>query len=383
MINTRAFYHLILVLLLFQTALTKANGLGEIIYKEGLENHLVNLGDGFNVPAQLFPCANCHGRWGEGSQEGGVVAPDITWSQLNKPYYLTTTRGRSRAAYDFVSFARVIRTGIDSAGQDLATIMPRYNYTEKQIKALLLTLKQLSKQSVIGVESDTIKIGLVLGQLQQRSLIIKLMQSYFQQVNLNGGVFRRKIQLVLDNTSDYKADCCLAMLAYSEHIFPPWASSLTRITVFSSPLDSVATDKTPPFSLYLGEQARQALLEKYRKRHLSSQHLIIKPPKLEQVTQRGQAEYLQIALQAGVPVKWVPEQLWMLSVSKLLVHTLNKVGRDVDPQKLTEQLSKTHDFHTHFGPSLSFGPQRYIGAVGGVVHALLDQKGWVWYQGSY
>ena len=369
------------MLLLLQTVLSHAGSLGEIIYTEGLENHTANLGDDINVSAQLFPCVNCHGRWGEGSQEGGVVAPNITWSQLNKPYQLTTTRGRSRAAYDLASFSRVIRTGIDSAGQKLATIMPRYDYTEAQIQALLLTLKQLSKQSVIGVEPDTIKIGLVLGQIQQRSLIIKLMQSYFQQINHNGGVFQRKIKLVLDNTTDFKAGCCLVMLTYSEDFFPHWASSSIRISVFSSPLDAAVTDKPPSFSLYLGEKGRQILLEKYRKGHLPSQQWQIKPPGLELVTQRGQAEYLQIAQQAEVPAKWLAEQLWILSASKLLIHALNKVGRDVDSHKLTEQLSKTHDFHTHFGPSLSFGAQHYIGAVGGMIRAVLSESEWIWYQG--
>ena len=359
--------------------LIKADTLGETIYKEGLNNYLVNLGDGFNVSAQLFPCANCHGRWGKGSQEGGVVAPNITWSQLSKPYNIATTNGRYRAAYNHEIFARVIRTGIDSAGQNLATIMPRYNYTEAQIKALLKTLKQLSKQSVIGVESDTIKIGLVLGQLQQRDLIIKLMQSYFQQINLNGGIFQRKIHLILDNTSGFKADCCLAMLSYSEDMFPVWASSLARINVFSSPLDSAVTNKIPSFSLYPGEQARQTLLEKYRKLHLSPQKWQVKSPGFELVTQRGQAEYLKIAQQAGVPAKWLEQQLWILSASKLLVHSLNKVGRDVDSEKLTEQLSKTYDFHTHFGPSLSFGVQRYIGAVGMMIKAAGSHSSWIWW----
>lgn len=358
--------------------LIKADTLGETIYKEGLNNYLVNLGDGFNVSAQLFPCANCHGRWGKGSQEGGVVAPNITWSQLSKPYNIATTNGRYRAAYNHESFTRVIRTGIDSAGQNLATIMPRYNYTEAQIKALLKTLKQLSKQSVIGVESDTIKIGLVLGQLQQRDLIIKLMQSYFQQINLNGGIFQRKIHLILDNTSGFKADCCLAMLSYSEDMFPVWASSLTRINVFSSSFKELKKSNYPSFSLYFGEQARQKWLKKYQHDNKLTKVWEIKPPSFEMTTQRGKTEYLKIAQQAKVTTKGLAQQLWLLSAGKLLVHALNESGRNIDTKKLTMKISNIHDFHTHFGPSLSYGAQHFIGASGGMIREVGSLDNWSW-----
>jgi mono/diheme cytochrome c family protein len=32
------------------------------------------------IVASMFPCAGCHGADGRGKTEGGIAAPDITWS---------------------------------------------------------------------------------------------------------------------------------------------------------------------------------------------------------------------------------------------------------------------------------------------------------------
>src|ERR1044071_579895 len=44
------------------------------------------LGGGLELSASAFPCANCHGLRGEGSTEGGLQPPQITWDALTSPH---------------------------------------------------------------------------------------------------------------------------------------------------------------------------------------------------------------------------------------------------------------------------------------------------------
>ena len=42
-------------------------------------NALVARG-GTSISASILPCVGCHGDYGKGRPEGGVVPPDITWN---------------------------------------------------------------------------------------------------------------------------------------------------------------------------------------------------------------------------------------------------------------------------------------------------------------
>lgn len=354
--------------------------LGSEIYTKGLSEHKVDMGDGFDAPAQLFPCANCHGQWGQGSQESGIYAPNITWQQLTKPYDLQSTQGRQRQAYDLASFNRVLLDGVDSSGNTLASIMPRYDYNKEQIHSLWLSLKNLSDPQINGIETNRISIGVVLANSPYRQTIITLLRTYFQQINNNGGIFQRQIHLLTDKTPAFKSGCCIAMLTFEVSDLPQWARHLPNIVVFSSLNEPLKNTHNSLFALYPGAEHRSEILRTYSNNKINEEYsLMIKPPGIELVTKRGQAEYLDLVNSSGIELQWISEQLWMLSATKLLLHVLNRVGRDVDSQKLINGLTDTHDYHTHLGPPLSFGPQRFIGAKGIMIKNSIDNK-WLWYQ---
>ncbi len=381
-INNSHFAVGLLLLLTINSAISENLEVGQSIYNQGLDNHKVDMGEGFDVSAQYFPCANCHGRWGQGLQEAGVYAPNITWQQLSKPYQLQSTQGRQRKPYDLALFSRALSSGVDSSGATLSNVMPKYDYNASQVTALWEALKHLSKQEVPGVESNILNIGVILGDEAHRQTIIKILQTYFKQINNTGGIFQRQLRLIIDKTAAFKPDCCIAFMAYQIADFPKWTVNSTRISVFSTLNDTSQNTENPIFALYPGSQHQLKILRDYFNKNnneSSEMNWQVKPSGTELVTKRGQAEFLNVVKQSAVELQWIPEQLWMLSASKLLLQALNQVGRDVDSQKLIDALSNTHDYHTHFGPALSYGPQRFVGAQGAMIKKSIDQK-WLWYQ---
>ena len=107
---------------------------------------VVKLGMCVVILLALFACKNCHGSTGEGKREAGVVAQDIRWSQLSKPYGFTSTEGRRRAAYNRESLAKAITEGIDSSGNTLNYSMPRYKLPTSALAALLDYLQHLENE---------------------------------------------------------------------------------------------------------------------------------------------------------------------------------------------------------------------------------------------
>ena len=62
---------------------------GRQIYRKGEDGargeiKAVLNGD-LEMPATSFPCANCHGRRGEGGNEGGLQPPPLNWEALVAP----------------------------------------------------------------------------------------------------------------------------------------------------------------------------------------------------------------------------------------------------------------------------------------------------------
>src|SRR5262249_3491557 len=120
-------------------------------------------GDGdVKVPAAILRCVNCHGRDGRGKPEGGIYPSDIRWSELSKPYAMTTMSGRERPPYSDSLLIRAITMGIDSGGNRLNVAMPKYQLTREQADDLVAYLKVLDNMLDPGITDQTIKIGVIL-----------------------------------------------------------------------------------------------------------------------------------------------------------------------------------------------------------------------------
>jgi mono/diheme cytochrome c family protein len=102
------------------------------------------LSAGTNVfPAKGVFCASCHGLDGKGGRKGDAVAPDITYGALSRPSTASASSTRQRAPYTDALLARAITQGLDSSGEQLSLLMPRWVLSESELRDLIKYLKRL------------------------------------------------------------------------------------------------------------------------------------------------------------------------------------------------------------------------------------------------
>jgi ABC-type branched-subunit amino acid transport system substrate-binding protein len=102
-------------------------------------------------------------------------------------------------AYDQISLGRAIAQGVDSSGHHLGSTMPRYRLSPKDMDSLIQYLRILDKDVDPGLTGSMIRLGALVpidGPLavSGRSSIA-LLQAYFDELNQQGGIYGRKIEL--------------------------------------------------------------------------------------------------------------------------------------------------------------------------------------------
>ena len=156
-------------------------------------------------------CASCHGASGRGRTEGGIAAPEITWEALSRS-------SKKRAAYDARHVIRAVTLGFDSSGNTLAAAMPRYRLTRADADELIAYLRRLDTLREPGITDDTIRIGALVPE-QFRSLL----QSWADNVNANGGIYARRIEMRFDEEDVFVA------LRHPERSRGTWGMGGTRL----------------------------------------------------------------------------------------------------------------------------------------------------------
>jgi ABC-type branched-subunit amino acid transport system substrate-binding protein len=182
---------------------------GKLIYLKGESRAgeiVAVLGNSdLEVPAASFTCANCHGLRGEGTKEGGLQPPPITWNVLTTAHQSALTN-RERPAYNETTLARAIAAGRGPNGAKLHPGMPQYRLTAAQMADLIAYLKKLGTPSdgEPGLGDDYIKVGAALplsGPLAKLGEDIKLaLEAYFKEINSQGGIYNRRIELVVEDS---------------------------------------------------------------------------------------------------------------------------------------------------------------------------------------
>jgi len=197
-----------------QNALTPQEKRGKRIYVQGTSSSdreiLAYLGEAsLEVPGSAMACANCHGLNGEGKPEGGVVPSNLTWEALTKPYGVTHASGRTHPPYTERALELAITRGLDPAGNRLLNIMPRYQMSREDMADLIAYLKRLGKDIDPGVSESRIIIGTILparSDLAGVSNAIKAVTTaYFDEVNSQGGIYNRKLELKFIETAETPA----------------------------------------------------------------------------------------------------------------------------------------------------------------------------------
>jgi hypothetical protein len=136
---------------------------GRLLYQTGLRP------DGTAVPAIVHgdvvlpggagACISCHRRSGIGVAEGGAVRSlNLTGAAL----FARSDKPPIRPAYDYDSLVKAMKTGVVPGGRVLDPIMPLYDLTATEAKALVAYLSVLGNESSAGVSDTDIQIGMVL-----------------------------------------------------------------------------------------------------------------------------------------------------------------------------------------------------------------------------
>jgi ABC-type branched-subunit amino acid transport system substrate-binding protein len=234
-----------------------------------------------DAPPMLLACANCHGRDARGNREAGVVASDIRWETLTKPYGVTHPTGRRHPPYTERSFVRAVSMGVDPAGTPLHAAMPRFQMSHADVDALTGYLKRLSTELPTGVSADEIRVGTVVPSSGPRApagtAAKAVLAAYFDSVNEQGGIYGRRLTLspVVTVAADAKVDVDRfvhegAPLAVVAGVIDPTSDDLVAATEsweipFVGPLTifpELAGPGRTTFYLLSGvEQQARALLE--------------------------------------------------------------------------------------------------------------------------
>ncbi len=185
---------------------------GERMYREGIlpsgkSMKAIVMGD-IPVDGRMFTCDDCHQRSGLGSLEGTV----ITWPTNGKELYQPRRRtgayrpptgkkgeegGRGtlpkyyqmedvRPAYTDASLARLLRSGIDSAGRKLDPIMPLFRLGKKNMDILIHYLKNLSVELSPGVDDTTLYFATVISAEvpeREKQAMLSVLQAHIDAHN--------------------------------------------------------------------------------------------------------------------------------------------------------------------------------------------------------
>ncbi|MDQ1558323.1 MAG: hypothetical protein QOD32_1383 [Pyrinomonadaceae bacterium] len=162
------------------------------------------------VPASSLTCAGCHGADGQGKPEGGVTPSNLVWDTLTKPYGVTHASGRKHPPYTERAVELALTRGLDPAGNRLLNVMPRYQMAREDMTDLIAYLKRLGTDRDPGVSEAGIRVGMLVparaGALGEMGQAIKsVVSAYFEEVNSQGGIYNRKIELKFAETGDTPA----------------------------------------------------------------------------------------------------------------------------------------------------------------------------------
>ncbi|MFI5103644.1 MAG: ABC transporter substrate-binding protein, partial [Terriglobales bacterium] len=194
---------------------------GKLIYSQGESpagNPLEAVLADTTVPATLMPCASCHGADGKGRAEGGITPSEITWSALMRARETDHALERRRPAYDLGTLRKVLREGVDPAGNELGITMPRYQISDGDLESLIAYLRQLGVKSDPGVTAASVRIATVVPatgpMAESGASVAELLRAYFAELNQQGGVYGRKIELDVIETRDTPAATADAVLEF-------------------------------------------------------------------------------------------------------------------------------------------------------------------------
>jgi hypothetical protein len=175
--------------------------LGRRIYRDGVgANGKPILGlrfGGVEAQGAKVACVGCHRRSGLGAVEGtDLVAPiagrfvleDEPRAVVSMNFRTNKSFNQRHAPFDDASFAAAVTQGRHVDGRDLSPIMPRFDLTAPELRALQSYLRTLSAQWSPGVSARRLRFATVVTpevSPQRRAAFLQTVQAAVGQKNGN------------------------------------------------------------------------------------------------------------------------------------------------------------------------------------------------------
>lgn len=154
---------------------------------------------GAALHGEAAACAGCHGRSGGGAAEGGVAAPPLAPAQLS-------SADRPGGPHTEATLAAALLDGRAPDGRELHLVMPRYRLDGAPLADLLAYLRCLGRDADPGVSPEALRLGAALpltGRFAAAGAAARdVLAAAFAEVNAQGGVFRRRLELVVADSED-------------------------------------------------------------------------------------------------------------------------------------------------------------------------------------
>ncbi len=163
------------------------------------------------VEGPTAACESCHRRSGMGSLEGNVVVPPITGRFLfaeepQQPMALLDPREaknvtRTHTPYTEITLARSIRDGVNVSYKVMNPLMPKYDLSDNEIKAVAAYLRQLSAELSPGVGEDSMQFATIVTpdvSKVQRDALIGMIQAAFKQRNASQQNYSGRMRMPID-----------------------------------------------------------------------------------------------------------------------------------------------------------------------------------------
>jgi ABC-type branched-subunit amino acid transport system substrate-binding protein len=328
---------------------------GRAIYTTGTRGAgpeiTAQLASGDVVAASMLPCAGCHGRDGRGRPEGGVSPSDIRWSSLTRPYEVVAESGRRRAPYDERLVARAVGMGVDSSGQKLHPVMPRYALSRADLADVIAYLKVLGEEPDPGVTDTEIRVGVVLaegGPLAESDRAARaVLRAAFDEVNRDGGIYGRRLALVSTDAPAEPSARAARVRAFLD-AERPFALASLALRGSDMPLAALLDAERVPVAGAIAVSPMESAPRRFA--------FYLEAGPIEP-TPAAQAELRRL----GATGRHAFAEASALAAAKLLVEGLRRAGRGLSRDGFVGALERVHGFETGLGPPLSYGPNRHGG----------------------
>jgi ABC-type branched-subunit amino acid transport system substrate-binding protein len=162
--------------------------------------------DLIEIPGERATCTSCHGYDGTGRPESGVIPTNITWTYLTKQYGHIHPDGLEHGVFSEESLREYMYTGFYPGGEKGDPSMPLYLMTEGDLDDLIAYLKKLGTYLDPGISEERIRIGTVVPSegpaAEIGNAMMNTIAAFFDDINGQGGVYNRKVELVKERVSD-------------------------------------------------------------------------------------------------------------------------------------------------------------------------------------